>query len=90
MAEETLVQRAYTIILKHFVRTGRAPHFTELAAMVGVHPEAARELQREAAAAATGCWITPDTDYIASWSPFSNTPTQYLVTAAGERKWYGQ
>ncbi len=90
MAEAALVQRAYTTILEHFIRSGRAPHYTELATMIGMHPDAARALQREAAAAAVGSWIAPDTDYIASWAPFSNIPTQYLVTVAGETKWYGQ
>lgn len=90
MAEATLVQRTYTTILEHFMRTGRAPHYTDLATMIGVPPDEARELQREAAKAAVGCWITPDTDYIGSWAPFSNIPTQYLVTVEAETKWYGQ
>ena len=85
-----LVQRAYTTILQHFVQTGRAPHYTELAAMLNLEPEAARELQRDAAKAGVGCWISHETDYIASWAPFSNIPTQYLVAVDGEQRWYGQ
>ena len=31
MEETALVQRAYTAVVEHFVKTGRAPHYTELA-----------------------------------------------------------
>ncbi len=90
MAESTLLQKAYTEVVKHLIRTGRAPHFTELAETLGAQPDEAREVQREAANAAIACWIVQDTDYIESWAPFSNVPTQYLVTVEGEQKWYGQ
>jgi hypothetical protein len=89
-AEEKLVQRAYTSILEHFVQTGRAPHYTELAQILGVKPDDARHLQQEAAKSGVGCWFVPDTDYIESWAPFYNVPTQYRVTVEGEQKWYGQ
>ncbi len=90
MADSMLAQEAYTAIVRHFVDTGRAPHYTELAELLGLKPAEARDLQREAAEAAVGCWIVQDTDYIESWAPFSNVPTQYLVTLEGEQKWYGQ
>ncbi len=90
MAESKLVQKAYTEVVKHLIRTGRAPHFTELAETLGLQPDEARDVQREAANAAVACWIVQDTDYIESWAPFSNVPTQYLVTVEGEQKWYGQ
>ncbi len=90
MAESTLVQKAYTAIVKHFIRTGRAPHYTELAETLGLQPDEARDVQRETAQAAVACWLVQDTDYIESWAPFSNVPTQYLVTVGGGQKWYGQ
>jgi hypothetical protein len=90
MADSVLVQKAYTSIVKHFIRTGRAPHYTELSETLGLHPDKARLLQREAAEASVACWFVQDTDYIESWAPFSNVPTPYLVTVKGEQKWYGQ
>jgi hypothetical protein len=90
MAEATLVQRAYTAVLEHFIGTGRAPHYTELAATLGLQPDEARRVQREAAEASVACWFVQDTDYIESWAPFSNVPTNYLVTVEGEQNWYGQ
>ena len=90
MANATVIQQTYTTIVDHFIRTGRAPHYTELALMLGVHPDEARALQQEAAAVAMGSWLAPDTDYIASWAPFSNIPTQYVVSVADDTKWYGQ
>jgi hypothetical protein len=90
VADSAEVQRAYTAILKHLVETGRTPHHTELAEALGVSPDDAKPLQQAAADAAAGCWLCPDTDYIQSWAPFSNIPTQYLIRVDGIQKWYGQ
>ena len=90
MAEPDQIQKAYTTILEHVIETGRAPHHTELADFLGTTPDDAKELQAAAADAAAGCWISPDTDYVQSWAPFSNIPTQYFVAVDGIQKWYGQ
>jgi hypothetical protein len=90
MEETALVQRAYTAVVEHFVKTGRAPHFTELAGILGVQPEEARQLQHRAADSSIASWFVKDTDYVESWAPFSNVPTHYLITVNGEQKWYGQ
>lgn len=92
MVNSHLVQKTYTNILEHFIQTGRAPHYTELAKYLGILPDEARELQREAAATdgAGGCWMSHDTDYIESWAPFSNIPTHHLIFVDGIQKWYGQ
>ena len=90
MAEPEMIQRAYSTIIRHTVENGVAPHYTELARILGVTPDEARDIQREAAGAAVGCWISADTDYIHSFAPFSNLPTQYRVSVDGEQKWYGQ
>lgn len=92
MSDASLTQRAFTTISKHFVATGRAPHYTELANLLDVGVQEAREAQRAAVEASpiAGCWLALDTDYIESWAPFSNVPTQYLITVEGVQKWYGQ
>ena len=90
MQETTLVQRAYTAVLEHFKNTGRAPHYTELAATLGLRPEEARQVQHKAAESSIACLFVKDTDYVESWAPFSNVPTHYLVTIKGDQKWYGQ
>ena len=90
MEDAMLVQRAYTAVLEHFVRAGRAPHYTELALTLGLTPEDARLLEHKAAESALACWFVKETDYVESWAPFSNVPTHYLVTIKGEQKWYGQ
>lgn len=90
MAHSMLVQKAYTAVVEHFIKTGRAPHYTELAETLGLLPDEARDVQRQAAEAAVACWFVSDTDYIESWAPFSNVPTPYLVSVDGEQKWYGQ
>jgi hypothetical protein len=90
MDEKTIAQKAYTAVLDHFIKTGRAPHYTELAATLGLRPHEALQVQRKAAASAVANWFAKDTDYVESWAPFSNTPTHYLVTVTGNQKWYGQ
>jgi hypothetical protein len=90
MEKDLLVQRAYTAVVEHIVNTGRAPHYTELGEILGLGMEEARQIQHEAADAAIACWFVRDTDYVESWAPFSNLPTQYLVNIDGDRKWYGQ
>lgn len=91
MQEPALAQRAYTTILEHFVEHGRAPHYTELALALGISTEEARRAQAAAIEGARiGCWQSPLTDYIGSIAPFSNLPTQYLISVDGAQKWYGQ
>lgn len=83
---------AFTTIMRHFVEAGRAPHYTELAALLGATPDDARDLQHAAVAAApaASCWLARDTDYIESWAPFSNVPTHYAIEVDGVPGWYGQ
>ena len=85
-----LVQRTYTAILQHMVDYGWAPHYTQLAEEFFISTEEARLAVNEAAEFAVGCWTSPGTDQVGSWAPFNNTPTQYLVSVEGERKWFGQ
>lgn len=92
MTDVALTQVVFTTVMEHFVATGRAPHYTELADAIGVDLDQARELQRAAArsAPAETCWLAHDTDHIESWAPFSNVPTHFLISVDGVQKWYGQ
>lgn len=44
MTDQTGTQRAFTAILRHFVTAGRAPHYTELADILDVGVDEARDL----------------------------------------------
>jgi len=89
--DENMVQTAYTSILESFIQTGRAPHYTELGNTLGMGPEQAKDLQREAAKAGLGaCFLLDDTGYIESFGPFYNLANHYRVTVEGEQKWYAQ
>jgi hypothetical protein len=90
MEDDALVQRAYTAVLGYFIKFGRAPHYLELGDILGLSPEEAKNVQHKATQTAVACWFVKDTDYIESWAPFSNVPTQYLIAVAGVQKWYGQ
>ena len=91
MAEQQLLAKMYHAIQSGTVRDGRAPHYTELAGGLGLTPEQAREaLHGVFSVGVPGIWLYPNTDYVASFAPFSNLPTQYLVSVEGAQKWYGQ
>ena len=73
------------------VADGRAPHYTEIATQLAISPDAARDALHDLEVVGIpGFWLQPGTDYIASFAPFSNIPTQYLISVDGQQKWYGQ
>ena len=92
MASPDELQNVHHEVLQHFIATGRAPHYTELAETLAVPLERARELLHETTAESpfSFAWIVPDTDYISAWAPFSSIPTNNLVSVDGVQKWYGQ
>jgi hypothetical protein len=91
MAEPQLLARTYHAILSGLVAKGRAPHYTELATELGLSPDGARQALHELdGMGVPGFWIRPDTDLVESCAPFSNIPTQYLISVDGQQRWYGQ
>ena len=89
MASEELRNRAFQAVMHGFVETGRALHYTELASVLGVTPDEAREAQREAAENSPACWFVPETDYVACWDPFSSIPNSHRISVGGEQRWFG-
>ncbi len=91
MADEQLLALAYHTVLSGFVRNGRAPHYTDLAADLNLTADEALQLQRDLLDELGGPhWSDPGTDLIASFTPFSNIPTHYRISVGGQQKWYGQ
>ena len=91
MADPQLLAGMYHAIIGGIVRDGRAPHYTELADGLGLSTDQARQALHELdATGVPGFWVRPDTDLVESCAPFSNIPTQYLVSVEGEQRWYGQ
>ena len=91
MADRELLARMYHASISRNVTDGRAPHYTELAKELGLSPEDARvALHDLEKVGVPGFWLEPNTDLIGSLAPFSNRPTQYLISVDGEQKWYGQ
>ena len=48
------------------------------------------ELLRDVMQAYPIGWLHPETDYIASFPPLNNLPTQYRITVRGEQRWFAQ
>jgi len=72
------------------VETGQAPHYTEIAKELGVSMEEGRQILRELFSKGVPGWLAPGTDFIASFAPFNNQPTQFRITIDGQQKWFGQ
>jgi hypothetical protein len=90
MTGTTKLDKTFQIILKHFMETGQAPHYTEIASELDVPMEEARKVLHELFSPEFPGWLFPNTDYICSFPPFSNLPTQYRITIDGQQKWFGQ
>lgn len=88
--EDNQLDRTYHFILSTFVERGNAPHFTELAAEFGVTPDEGRALLHDLMAIKSPMWLYPGTDLVASFAPFNNLPTQYLVSIEGHQRWFAQ
>jgi hypothetical protein len=90
MSESSQLQRTFQIIMKQMMETGQAPHYTEIAAQLGVPVEEGRKLLHELFTPGFPGWLFPNTDYIGSFPPFNNLPTQYRITIDGQQKWFAQ
>ena len=91
MAEPSLLDRTFSIIRDTMVETGQAPHYTEIAAKLGVSPREGRAaLHKLFSVRGFAGWLYPKGDTVVSFAPFNNLPTHYRLTIDGEQKWFGQ
>lgn len=92
MPDKQLLAQAYHTIMAGFVRSGRAPHYTELAATIGLAPAQGLQVQgdliAEGMAVGAYLWAQEGTDYIAAAAPFSSIPTQNRISVGGRSRWY--
>ena len=89
MSESELLDRGYAEIMQRCITTARAPHYTELAASLGIGLEDARKLIHDLVTVTPG-WVHPGTDLLASFPPFNLQPTQYRVSIDGDQRWFAQ
>ena len=90
MSNLDLLDKTHQFIMKRMVDSGQAPHYTEIAAELGLSPEEGRQTLHELFQSGVYGWLYPNTDFIASYAPFNNQPTQFRVTIEGEQKWFAQ
>jgi hypothetical protein len=90
MNEPSLADRTFHIIMRRMVETGQAPHFTEIAADLGVSMEEGRQALHALIGIGLGGWLYPGTDLIVSMAPFHSLPNQYRITIDGQQKWFAQ
>ena len=90
MADVAILDRAFSNIMQRFIQTGQAPHYTELAKDLCLNMEEGRQMLHDLIDSGIPAWLHPHTDYIASFPPFNNQPTQYRITIDGRQKWFAQ
>jgi hypothetical protein len=90
MSEPSQLDRVFQIIMKYMMETGQAPHYTEIASELDVPVEEGRQALHALFSPGFPGWLFPNTDYIASFPPFNNLPTQYRITIDGQQKWFAQ
>ena len=90
MGETSILDKNFYIIMKKMVETGQAPHYTEIANELGISMEEGRKTLHDLFSQLLAAWLFPNTDYITSFAPFNNLPTQYRITIDGQQKWFGQ
>ena len=90
MTDVAILDHAYHFTMQRFVATGQAPHYTELAAELGSTPEEGKQQLHDLINSGIPAWVHPDTDYIVSFAPFHNLPTQYRISIDAEQKWFAQ
>ena len=90
MSESTLLDKTFHVIMKCMVETGQAPHYTEIASELGVPVEEGRKVLHDLFKAGIPGWLFPETDFITSFAPFNNLPTQYRIAVDGQQKWFAQ
>ena len=90
MSDQSLLDKTFHVIMEHMVKTGQAPHYTVLAEELNLPVEDGRKALHDLFSAGVPGWLFPNTDYITSFAPFNNLPTQYRITINGQQKWFGQ
>ena len=91
MREPSPLDKTFHIIIERMIATGQAPHYTEIAAGLGVSPAEGQEaLHKLFSTRGFPGWLYPKTDNIVSFPPFNNLPTHYRLTIDGVQKWFGQ
>ena len=90
MTERSTLDKTFHIIMKRMVETGQAPFYTEIAAELGISVEEGRKALHELFSEMIPGLLFPKTDFITSFAPFNNLPTQYRITIDGQQKWFGQ
>ena len=64
MADLSMLDKAFHDIMQSFIETGRAPHYAELAAALGVTVEEGRQLLHDLEATGYSFFLHPETDQI--------------------------
>ncbi len=90
MGNSASMDQIYHYILDTIIKTGVAPHYTEIAQEFRVSVAKGLDMLHELMKLPLPNWLYPNTDLIASFAPFNNQPTAYRITIRGKQRWFAQ
>jgi hypothetical protein len=70
MSDTEVLDKTFHLILKRMVDTGHAPHYTEIAAELGVSPEDGRKTMHTLFKSGIYGWLFPNTDYFSKMKTY--------------------
>ena len=85
MADLATLDRAFHHIMRSFIDTGRAPHYTETAAALGVSVEEGRQLFRDLEATGYSFFLHPRPTRSSRWPRLTICPTNTALPSTGSR-----
>ncbi len=74
---------------KHLSRQDKRRTTQILPRQFKISPDEGKHLLHELMNTELGAaWLHPNTDFIVTFGPFNNLPTQYRITVDGRQKWF--
>lgn len=90
MADLKFLDRLFHYVMTRMIERGHAPHYSEIARGLGCTTEQTRQGLHDLMATGFPGWLHPGTDWIGTFPPLSNVPTQYRITVDGQQRWTAQ
>ena len=88
MSGTEVLDKTFNFIMKQMVDTGHAPHYTEIAAELGITPEEGRKTMHTLFESRIHGRLYPIYGFYRVVCAFNNQPTQFRVTIEGQQKWF--
>ena len=90
MRKSSQLDKTFHIIIEQMIATGQAPHYTEIAAELGVSPRKAGRRSTSSSRPRFSGLALPEDRQHRVIRPFQQSSDDYRLTIDGVQKWFGQ